>query len=104
MIKLLEPAAFVKVRKEDLSVAKSLLFECEKEYKTIMKKETERDYDCKLTVLDNEFFGPDDNGSCGGVILMSSNKKIVCSNTLNMRLDLCYEQLQPEIRKNLNTH
>lgn len=38
---------------------------------------------------------------CGGVILYSENKKIVCPNMLHSRLNLALEEMLPEIRKTL---
>jgi len=35
---------------------------------------------------------------CGGVILSAREGKIVCRNTLDSRLDLCFESLVPQIR------
>lgn len=39
--------------------------------------------------------------SSGGVVLSAQEGRIVCSNTLDQRLQLAYEQLLPEIRKTL---
>ena len=33
--------------------------------------------------------------------MSSLDKRIVCNNTLQSRLDLCFEELLPQIRKNL---
>jgi len=35
---------------------------------------------------------------CGGVVLSARNGTIVCKNTLDSRLDLCFEKLKPQIR------
>lgn len=78
-------------------MVKELIPECEQEFKDIMEKEAngEVEYKCKLTLLENEFMTADQGGECGGVILYSVNRKIVCNNTLKSRLDLCFEELLP---------
>lgn len=101
MIKLLEPELFVKVRKEDLNLVKELKSECEKEFHDIMTKETNEDYKTTLNIVESEFLTAEQGGECGGIVLYSGNRKIVCPNTLKNRLDLCFEELLPEIRKKL---
>lgn len=64
-----------------------------------MKKETNEDYKTKLILNDSEFLTPDQGGECGGVVLYSLDKRIVCNNTLKSRLDLCFEELLPHIRR-----
>ena len=55
MIKLLEQETLLKVRQEDIQMTKGVLNECEKEFHQYMKKETERDYHCKLHILEDQF-------------------------------------------------
>lgn len=101
MIKLLEPQLFVKCRKEDLELIRGLKNDCENEYESIMMTETKTEYKCVLTVIDSEYLTPESGGDCGGVVLYSQDRRIVCPNTLKNRLDLCLEELLPVIRKNL---
>jgi V-type H+-transporting ATPase subunit E len=51
MIKLLEDEVDIRVRKEDFTVANSLVPECEKEFTKIMLEKTTRHYETKLTLL-----------------------------------------------------
>ncbi len=37
-------------------------------------------------------------GSMGGIQLRAHKDKIVCNNTLDSRLELCYQEALPEIR------
>ena len=99
MIKLLEPELLLKCKKEDLELVKSLLHECESEFVEIMRKETSEEYKTKLTLVDNEFLSAEHGGECGGIVLFSTDKRIVCNNTLKSRLDLCFEELLPHIRR-----
>ena len=99
MIKLLEKELLLKCRKEDAKLVKELLPECEREFSDIMLKETKTEYHTKLNLHDTEFLTLEQGGECGGIVLYSLDKRIVCSNTLKSRLDLCFEELLPHIRK-----
>lgn len=62
-------------------------------------QESDITYECSLRLLDGEFLTAEEGGECGGIILTNTNRKIVCINTLKSRLDLCFEELLPHIRK-----
>jgi hypothetical protein len=59
MVKMLDKVLLVKVKQSDFTFVKKLFPELEKEFKTLMKKETGDDYNCKLEldthVLDSEW-------------------------------------------------
>lgn len=101
MIKLLEPGLLIKCRKEDVELIKGLKNDCESEYEQIMMEETKNEYKCILTIVESEFLTTEQGGDCGGIVLYSQDRKIVCPNTLMNRLDLCFEELLPVIRKQL---
>jgi hypothetical protein len=52
MIKLLEKEVFIKVRKEDLQLAQSLVKDAETEYAAIMLRETNEEYKTVLRISD----------------------------------------------------
>jgi hypothetical protein len=56
------------------------------------------DYKTKLRLNETEFLTPEQGGECGGILLYYLDKRIVCNNTLKSRLDLCFEELLPQIR------
>ena len=97
MVKLLEKECFIKVRKIDLDYMKSILKECENEYAKLMKKETKRDYGCKLTLIEDDFI----DDEYGGVVMMNKDKKIIINNGLKDRLFLTKEHHLPEIKNML---
>lgn len=102
MIKLLEPEVLIKARKEDIELVRSLIPECEQEFKTIMTEEageSDIEYHTTLRLLEGEYLSLEEGGECGGVVLYNPNRKIVCPNTIKSRLDLCFEELLPHIRK-----
>ena len=80
------------------------------EYKKLMKKEVklfqDRDVPLKLHLETTKFLPEfeDNEGaeSCmGGIMLHAKKGRIVCSNTLDERLQLVYQEAIPEIRKTL---
>jgi vacuolar-type H+-ATPase subunit E/Vma4 len=66
-----------------------------------MLKETNEEYSTGLIIVESEFLAPEQGAECGGIILYSKDRRIVCPNTIKNRLDLCFEELLPEIRKQL---
>lgn len=81
---------------------RGLIPECQEEFKAIMDKEVgeeEKNYECNLRLIDGEYLTNEEGGECGGIVLINTNRKIVCYNTLKSRLDLCFEELLPHIRK-----
>ena len=39
------------VREHEVDLVEDLIDECEQDFREIMKRETDEDYDCKLTVI-----------------------------------------------------
>ena len=89
-------------RKEDEGDIKKGLKELEQKYTSYMKEQTERDeYVCSLEIMSDYNLTDDKDMGCGGVILYTENKKIVCPNMLHSRLNLALEEMLPEIRNTL---
>ena len=101
MIKLLENELELKVRQDEVALANSILHECEQEYHEIMLRETTREYNCRLSVIKDSFLDVEHGGRCGGVILLAHGRRIVCSNTLEDRLNQIFESQLPMIRNGL---
>ena len=101
MIKLLEENLELMVREDEVSLVEAMLDECSQEFTDIMKRETTRDYSCSLTVIQDKFLTIENGGRCGGVILFAHGRRIVCSNTLEDRLNQMFEAELPKIRKGL---
>ena len=66
-----------------------------------MLKETGDEYTTELSVIDDKFLTNSNGALCGGVILLAHGRRIVCSNTLEDRLGLIFEQELPHLRKGL---
>lgn len=101
MIKLLENNLQLKVRKDEVSLIKGMISECEKLYRDTMQAETGRKYECKLEVCEDIFLEDREGGACGGIILLAHDRRIVVPNTLEDRMNLCFEMELPLIRRGL---
>eukprot|EP00830_Metopus_es_P003302 TRINITY_DN13109_c0_g1_i1.p1 TRINITY_DN13109_c0_g1~~TRINITY_DN13109_c0_g1_i1.p1 ORF type:complete len:299 (-),score=98.79 TRINITY_DN13109_c0_g1_i1:61-855(-) len=108
LIKLMEVNVSLRCRKSDLEYVKEVLEDAGKIYiekiTTEIEKLKGKDIKCKLTV-DEAHFLPELNienpglPSCmGGIQLRAQKDRIVCNNTLDERLELCYQEALPEIR------
>jgi vacuolar-type H+-ATPase subunit E/Vma4 len=101
MIKLLENNLELKVRKDEVSLIKGMLKDCEKLFKDTMLAETKRTYECNLEICEDIFLEDREGGACGGIILLAHGRRIVVPNTLEDRMNLCFEQELPLIRHGL---
>lgn len=89
------------VRESEVNLVRSMARDCEQTYSDLMERETGDEYNCNLTVVDDKFLTNENGALCGGVILMAKNRRIVCSNTLEDRLNLVFEQELPMLRGGL---
>ena len=104
----MEPEVTVRCRKSDEALVTSVFEQAMEEYRTIMKKEVKffhnKDVPIKI-LIDHAKYLPeyDENESVescmGGVVLHCRKGRIVCSNTLDERLALCYQEAIPDVRR-----
>jgi len=98
MIKLMEKELQVRSRKEDHAHIEPILEECAQMFKDIVKKETNVDFPINL-ILDKNNVLPENTVKVGGVILAAHKGRILCINTIDNRLDLCFQDSIPDIRR-----
>jgi len=98
-----ENKVIVQCRKEDLALVKAQMPAAIKLYQDFIAENTS--VVPKVSVdISNDFLPPAPQkgkkglSCCGGVVLSARNGSIVCRNTLDSRLDLCFDQLIPQIR------
>ena len=108
-----EEVVNIRCRKSDVHLVEKVVEESLSEFKKLMKKFAakyqNREVKCKVIVDQGKYLKefdpkqPENNlESCmGGVILHSQKGRIVCSNTLDERLKLVYEQALPDVRNML---
>lgn len=93
----------VQCRKEDVDIVRAQLPSAVKLYTDFIKDNTGVLPRVQVQ-LSNDFLAPgpvkgQKSVSCaGGVVLSARNGTIVCKNTLDSRLDLCFENLVPSVR------
>lgn len=101
LLKLQEPKVTVVCREQDLKLVKSVVKTAEAEYKS---KTGEF---CQVTVDTTTFLPPGPDKATGpeicsgGVVLSTHEGRIICSNTLDARLSMAFEQNLPFIRETL---
>jgi vacuolar-type H+-ATPase subunit E/Vma4 len=95
----MEAEVTVKCRKSDEQLVRSIVEPAIEEYKAIMQKEVKAFHGKEVpirVIIDEKRFLPEyseneANESCmGGIVLHCRKGRIVCSNTLDERLQLCY--------------
>ena len=108
----MEPEVNIRCRRSDVQLVERVLETAAAEYKKLMKENVKayanKDVVLKI-VLDEGKYLPEFNeksetatDSCmGGIILHAKRGRIVCSNTLDERLQLVYADAIPEIREKL---
>jgi len=102
MIKLLEPSLIIRCREEDKKDIQKMTNDLEKEYTAFMASKTGRDeYNCKLSVMEERYILDEHDDGCGGIVMYTEDKKIVCPNMLSSRLQLAFEECLPQIRSTL---
>jgi len=105
----MEATVIIKCRKSDLELVKEILKEVSDTYAKRLSEEIPKlkgkTIKCNITVSEKDFL-PELNSkesglaSClGGIELMAYKNRIICNNTLDARLDLCYQSALPEIRE-----
>jgi V-type H+-transporting ATPase subunit E len=102
LLKLQEPKVQVICRKEDKNLVDQVVGAAADEYRKKINKE------CHVEVDHNVFLPPGPGHATnqaeicsGGVILSSNEGRIICSNTLDARLSMAFEQNLPAIRTTL---
>ncbi len=106
----MEGEVHIRCRKSDLNMILEAAGPATEEYKKLLKAEVKlfRDRDVPLRlIIDQDKFLPeydDTEGaeSCmGGIVLHAKKGRIVCSNTIDERLQLVYQEAIPQIRTTL---
>jgi V-type H+-transporting ATPase subunit E len=93
----------IQCRKEDLAVVKAQLPAAIKLYQEFIKASTGITPISDVQISNDHLPSGPQKGKksvscCGGIVLNARNGAIVCKNTLDSRLDLCFQNLIPQIR------
>ena len=111
LIKLMEGNIFVRCRESDVSVIESIKDEAIAEYKNLVVTQVKRfegkdpnDIPCNIIIDGKRLESIEDNeltGSVGGFKLYAKKGRIVCSQTIDDRIDLVFQSAIPAIRHEL---
>lgn len=110
LIKLMEAEVHIRCRKSDLKIVQEVQQQAAEEYKGLMKSEVkffhDKDVPIKLVIETTKFLPEYDDTegaeSCmGGIVLHARKGRIVCTNTLDERLQLVVQEAIPQIRSML---
>ena len=111
LIKLIEPKITLRCRQSDVDVLSGVIDDAVAEYKQSMLSqvaalEGKDDIPCVVIVDDNNFLpeynAQDPTNSClGGFVMYARKNRIVCSQTLDDRLAMTFQQSIPAMRATL---
>ena len=111
LIKLIEPKVALRCRESDHSLLAAVIDDAVSEYKQLMLSqvkalEGKTDIPCTVTIDENnrlpEYNESDASNSClGGFVMYCRKNRIVCSCTLDDRIDMVYQMAIPQIRSTL---
>jgi len=102
LIKLNETKAKVLCRREDVSIVTAVIPAAAAEYKEKTGNTTAMEIDKTTFLPPAPSSGSLEGDFCsGGVVLATPDGRIICSNTLDARLKMAYDQLLPRIRTTL---
>jgi len=103
LMTLAENKVVLQCRSEDVAIVKAQIAAAIKFYQDFVTQQTGVAVKCQID-LSNEYLPPAPSAQrkgvscCGGVVLSARNGAIICKNTLDSRLDLCFDNLIPQIR------
>ena len=92
MIKLLEEKIEVQCLKKDIATVKEVARKCEAEFEGMCVVKSQLIINEHRTLPESEL---------GGIILTSYHGKIVCNNTLRVRLEYALQMFLPDVRRSL---
>jgi len=98
-----ENRVILQCRQEDEKVIRAQVQSAVKLYQDFITEQTAVTPKCALEIS-SDYLPPGPRAGrkglscCGGMVLSSRQGQIVCRNTLDSRLDLCFENLIPQVR------
>ena len=104
----MEGQIFIRCREKDVALIEEIQDEAIQQYKELIVSQVKRfegksadDIPCKIIIDKKYLESIDDNeatGCIGGFKLFAKKGRIVCSQTIDDRIDLCFQAAIPAIR------
>jgi len=107
LMTLMEDDVVLQCRECDLGLVKKQLPGAIQQYRDVMKQATQVEPKVNVNIDSTTFLPPPPKQgyvgpTCsGGILLSCRDGQIICRNTLDARLDICFESLKPQIRGTL---
>ena len=108
LIKMMEAKLFIRCRASDVDLIKQVMPGAIKKYRELIVKEVKRfegmnpdDIPCDIEIDKTHLESVEDNeanGIIGGFKMYAKKGRIVCSQTIDDRIDLCFQAAIPAIR------
>ena len=105
---MMEGQIFIRCRESDVSIIESIQDEAIAEYRNLVVTQVKRfegkdpeDIPCTIIIDGKRLESIEDNevtGSVGGFKLFAKKGRIVCSQTVDDRIELCFQAAIPAIR------
>lgn len=96
-VRLLERHVEIKCRKKDMAIVKSVLEGAKDDFNRFIKEKTGKDRHIELNVFKDKFLEKNES-ILGGVILYCRHNSIVYNNTIECRVELCFQDSKPDIK------
>lgn len=132
LVKMMEPEVIIYPLQRDKALVQEIVEECKRDYEEITLKELGEKKDIIIRIADSNYLiernlidltevdvdditddhehairltNQEDDKICfGGVVLKDKTERIICKNTLDLRTEMAFQQLLPEIRQIMFTH
>ena len=127
LVKMMEPEVIIYPLQRDKALIQEIVEDCKKDYEEITERELGEKKEIIIRIADNNYLiernlidlsdvdvaditdehehsikltNQEDDKICfGGVVLKDKTERIICKNTLDLRTEIAFQQLLPEIRK-----
>jgi len=127
LVKMMEPEVVIYPLQRDKALIQEIVEDCKKDYEEITERELGEKKEIIIRIADNNYLiernlidlsdvdvaditdehehsikltNQEDDKICfGGVVLKDKTERIICKNTLDLRTEIAFQQLLPEIRK-----
>lgn len=90
MIKLMEPEVELQCLRNDVALIESLIKDCQTEFNGLVYKECKKNIDSKIKINKEHFLDEKNPNLLGGIVLSCMQGKIVCSNTIDSRVEFAF--------------
>lgn len=132
LVKMMEPEVIIFPLQRDKALVQEIVEDCKRDYQDLTEKELGERREIVIRVADSNYLiernlvdlsdidvaditddhensirlsNQEDDKICfGGVVVKDKTERIICKNTLDLRTEMAFQQLLPDIRHIMFTH